>query len=236
VDPERLDHLRADLRSWPTTAARIGGQACRWCVELLAVDGAGIMLASGDGNLITIGTTRAMDARLADLEFVLGEGPGVEAYRTGEPVAAPDLARPGSSSWAAYDAAAVRAGLGAVFSFPLSAAGTRLGALTLYRSRPGPLEPESAAAAAELALVTADALLAMQRAAGLRGTPGTLDLAVGLGFRVHHAAGMVSEQLDIPVRDALARLRAHAYAAQLPIDVVARDVIERRLRMDQLPE
>jgi hypothetical protein len=42
---------------------------------------------------------------------------------------------------------------------------------------------------------------------------------------------MVSRQLDVSVEDALVRLRAYAYAEGRPIGDVARDVVERRLRL-----
>jgi AmiR/NasT family two-component response regulator len=49
---------------------------------------------------------------------------------------------------------------------------------------------------------------------------------------VHQATGMISAQLDCGIDEALVRLRAHAYAAELPIDEVAKAVISRHLRFD----
>ena len=43
---------------------------------------------------------------------------------------------------------------------------------------------------------------------------------------------MLSEQLDIRAADALVLLRAHAYAAECPIDTLARDIVARKLRLD----
>jgi hypothetical protein len=53
---------------------------------------------------------------------------------------------------------------------------------------------------------------------------------------VHQAAGMVSVQLGVSVADALVRLRAHAFAADRPLTQVAREVIARTLRFDDLDE
>ena len=44
--------------------------------------------------------------------------------------------------------------------------------------------------------------------------------------------GMVVAQLAVPPRTAFLRLRAHAFAHDIPLKEVARDVIERRLRFD----
>jgi hypothetical protein len=41
---------------------------------------------------------------------------------------------------------------------------------------------------------------------------------------------MVAIQLGVPTWDALARIRAHAFAAGVPINVVAADIVGRRLR------
>jgi len=49
--------------------------------------------------------------------------------------------------------------------------------------------------------------------------------------QVHQAAGMLSDQLEIRIADALVRLRAHAYADGRPVNDVANDVVARRLRL-----
>jgi hypothetical protein len=47
---------------------------------------------------------------------------------------------------------------------------------------------------------------------------------------VHQAAGMVKVQLDVPIADALARLRATAYVEGLGIDDLAKQVVGRKRR------
>ncbi|MGZ4555887.1 MAG: ANTAR domain-containing protein, partial [Mycobacteriaceae bacterium] len=42
---------------------------------------------------------------------------------------------------------------------------------------------------------------------------------------VHQATGMVAVQVGVPIPEALARLRAAAFASQRPILDVARDVV-----------
>ena len=60
-------------------------------------------------------------------------------------------------------------------------------------------------------------------------------LASGWSAEESSTAGMISEHLDVPIGDALVRLRAYAYAALRPIDDVAGDVIARRLLIDEPP-
>jgi hypothetical protein len=44
---------------------------------------------------------------------------------------------------------------------------------------------------------------------------------------------MVMVQLGVSISDALARLRAYAFASNRPLAEVARDVVARRLRFDR---
>jgi len=44
---------------------------------------------------------------------------------------------------------------------------------------------------------------------------------------------MISAQLDVGVGEALVRLRAHAFAANRPIDEVARDVVAGLARFSE---
>ena len=59
------------------------------------------------------------------------------------------------------------------------------------------------------------------------------DLADASSHRaeVHQASGMVAVQLGVPVADAEVRLRAHAYAANRSVVDIARDVVNRHLRL-----
>jgi hypothetical protein len=43
---------------------------------------------------------------------------------------------------------------------------------------------------------------------------------------------MISVQLGVPVEEALARLRAHAFAAGEGVEEVAAEVVARRIRFD----
>ncbi|MFD0524436.1 ANTAR domain-containing protein [Paractinoplanes durhamensis] len=56
-----------------------------------------------------------------------------------------------------------------------------------------------------------------------------LDEVMGQRAEVFQAQGMVSVQLRVTLSDALARLRAHAYAEDRALGEVARDVVARRL-------
>jgi hypothetical protein len=173
-----------------------------------------------------------VSARIEELQYTLGEGPGLDAYCQDRPVLEPDLADPATPRWFGFAGPAVEAGVRAVFGFPLQVGSVRLGALNLYCDRPGPLSDEQYADALVMADVAARAVLVMQAGA----PPGALaaELEAGADFQyvVHQAAGMVSAQLDASVGQALIRLRAYAFGHDRRLVHVAQDVVSRRLRFD----
>ena len=168
---------------------------------------------------------------IEELQYTLGEGPCVDAYQQDQVVAEPDLADPVTSPVACLHPPALRAGVRAVFGFPLRAGTVRLGALNLYRDWPGPLTGDQHADALVVADVAARWVLEAQAGA----PPGTvaeeLEAGADFHFAVHNAAGMVSAQQGISVTEALIRLRAFAFSSDRLLADVAEDVIARRLRL-----
>jgi GAF domain/ANTAR domain len=205
---------------------------CGTCAVLTGVSGAGIMLMPDDVASGSLCTTDPTSALIEQVQFTLGEGPCVDAHRQGRPVSEPDLAAAGSGRWAAFAQPVVSAGVGAVFGFPLRVGAARLGALNLYRDRPGDLTVEQHADALVLADVSAEVILLLQARAPAGTLADELARSAELHLVVHQAAGMVAVQLGISVADALVRLRAFAFADGRPVQEVAEDVVARRLRFD----
>jgi hypothetical protein len=205
---------------------------CEVCAEVTGMTGAGIMLMSGDVPRGSLCTTNEVSAVIEELQYALGEGPCVDAYQQDQPVLEPDLADPAAPRWVAFTEPALEAGVRAIFGFPVQVGAVRLGALNLYRDRPGSLTDDQHADALVAADVVAEAILVMQADV----PPGKLAEALEKGadfhFAVHQAAGMVAVQLGISVGQALIRLRAHAFGNDRPLREVARDVVARQLRFD----
>lgn len=217
---------------------------CRAAVRTLPVQGAWVsqMSSGGFGGLVYASDDTA--TRLDDLQFALGDGPGVSAYAGGHPVLAEDLARPAvMAQWPVFADGAVEAGARALFALPLCIGAIHLGVLSLYRCRPGTLNGEQLAAALQLADVTAYALLDLVAAdaapdivaRGLDSSEHALTPPPNDFYRsvVHQAAGVLMVQLEVPIEQALARLRAYAFGAGLPISDVARAVVARTLRLER---
>jgi hypothetical protein len=218
----------------------LGGEAagletrrlCDVSAEVTATTGAGIMLMSGDVPRGSLCTTNDVSALIEQLQYTLGEGPCVDAFKKDRPVLEPDLVDPTVPRWLAFAGPAIKAGVRAIFGFPLQVGAVRLGALNLYCDQPGALTDEQHADALVMADVAAQAVLMLQADA----PPGRLaaELEAGADFQyvVHQASGMVAAQLDVSVGQALIRLRAYAFSSDRSLTEVAKAVVARKLRLD----
>ncbi len=204
---------------------------CRVCPEIVGVNGAGVMLMSGDIPSGSLCTSNEVSHLIEDLQYTLGEGPCVDAYQQDRVVAEPDLADPVTRRWFAFTPPALEAGVRAVFGFPLRVGTVRLGALNLYRDWSGPLSDDQHADALVVADVAARWVLEAQAGAPADVVAKGLEIGADFHFVVHNAAGMVSVQQGISVTEALIRLRACAFSDDRLLADVAEDVVARRLRL-----
>jgi GAF domain-containing protein/ANTAR domain-containing protein len=205
---------------------------CELCVELLGVSGAGISLVTTSGNHGVVCATDDVSAQIEDLQLTLGEGPCVDAVSSGAPVLVPDLLKPDDiviERWPAFLHGADAAGVRAVFALPLRIGAIGVGALDLYRDRPGDLDDAGLPGALMAADAAAYALLHLDsgRDDDFRDDS---DTRSSYQMQVHQATGMVQVQMGISTEEALLMLRARAYATGRPLADVATDVVTRRLR------
>lgn len=206
------------------------------CTSALPITGAAVVLMTDSGPAGTVAATDGPAAVMEELQFTLGEGPCVDSSRTGRPVLQPDLARSGPRRWPGYSAGALEAGIEAIFAFPLRVGGIRLGVLDLYRDQPGTLSEVELSEALSFADAATAILLHLQaqgptEASEFGSIPVIEDRA-----QVHQATGMIAVEASVPLAQALALLRARAFAAERPILDLARDVVARTARFTKDPD
>jgi GAF domain-containing protein len=229
--PQRRLRILAQLAS-DGSAALTTRRLCEVCVDVTQLSGAGIMLMSGATPRGSMCASDSVSALVEQLQYELGEGPCIDAYRLNEPVAEPDLAHPDVVRWMAFTLPAVAAGVRAVFGFPLQVGVVKIGALNLYRDQPGPLDAEQHADALAMADVVAESILAMQAEAPRGSVSVQIEANAQFQWVVHQAAGMVAAQLDVPAAEAMARMRAYAFANDTTLTALARDVVARSVRFE----
>ena len=200
---------------------------CRTAARHLPAAGVGVSVLDDGGVRGIAAASDPISEELEELQFVLGEGPCLDAYATRRPVLESDV-RTGSR-WSGYTPAVLERGVRAVFAFPLQVGAARLGVLDVYRTEPGALSPHALAEALSFAELALQTLLDGQE----RADAGTVepDLADALEYRseIYQAQGMIMVDLGVTLTEAMSRLRAHAYAHDRRPGAVARDVVAGRL-------
>jgi hypothetical protein len=183
------------------------------------------VIAGVEGLPLPMGATDDWTRDVEELHRTLGEGPALTAHRTGQPVCLDSLASE-VTRWPGWVPAARELGVTGVWSFPLVAGGARVGAITFHRCGQPPVASE-----ADDARIVADLAARLLWADADRIERGDADEDLQDYQTVNIAAGMVSVQLDIPIPEAVTRIRAHAFVHDQTITEVAAEVVDRRLRL-----
>ena len=205
-------------------------RVCRAAARDLPATGVGVSVLSDGGDLMTAAASSATSILVEELQFTLGEGPCIAAYKSRSPVLVPDLSALASTTWPGYAPAAHLHGVRAVFAFPLLVGGSRIGALDVYRDRTGSLLEPAFSRALAFAEVAMRGLVEAGQSFG--SVAALFSDGPGTRLEVYQAQGMVMVQLGVRAEEALGRLRAYAYAHERRLSDVADDVIARRLLME----
>lgn len=236
MDPNRELRITETIRDLAraegaTVAVR---HVCTAAESLIDATGVGVCLVSDLGLIEPVHATDPVGVRLTELQVVLGAGPAMVAVTEDLPVLVADLGTDASRRhWPMYAPEALAEGVRAIFAFPIGTDGVTIGALEIYRDRPGLLTT----AEVRDAWLFADAAMALIMA-GVGDAPNVTEyglFASEFGERwaeVHQATGMVAAQLDVDPATAFLRLRARAFATGGSLSRLAEDILAGRIRLD----
>ncbi|MET0189548.1 MAG: GAF domain-containing protein, partial [Pseudonocardia sediminis] len=119
-------------------AAAVSSTLVDVSLDLLAADAAGLTLGDSRPELRLAATSTPDAESIGLLELDVGEGPGLDCYRTAEPVVAADLLT--DDRWPRFTAAAAGiATVRSVHALPEHRPGVVLRVLDLLDGTPGPL-------------------------------------------------------------------------------------------------
>jgi hypothetical protein len=207
----------------------------RACARVLPVDGAGISLFFADDRRLPLGASDPVAAEAERLQFTAGEGPCLTSHATGEQVVADEPTL--RSRWPAYfDALIEHTPIRGTISLPLRDELRGIGALDLYVVPPRDVGSLSL----RDALSVSDEVAAVLRQQNQMSStpsdgPAWLDApAAQRRSTVWQAIGFVNSAFCIPSPDALALLRAHAFAGGQTLDDLAAQVISREVSVAEL--
>ena len=229
------EQLLAAVDGWRGVDA--ADRLCEACVALFDVDAAAISLIFDGASSGTLGSSGAPARAYDELQFTFGEGPCLDSVAGRTPIVVVDLADPEEVRWPAYGPALLSHQIRCVTAVPIVIAGEFVGALDLFRARPGPLLGEDfvgAVAAAELSAIPVLDLMGgdLQAAVADPSSNAWAELNTLSRAEVSQATGMLVAQLGTEPAEALVRLRAHAYATGRSVTDVARDILDRRVNLD----
>ena len=193
-------------------------------VALLNVSAAGLLLADPRGELRVVAASSEAARVLELFQLQSDQGPCLDCYRNGEPVAAADLGT--DQRWPEFAAAAAQAGFHAVQALPMRLRDQVIGALNLFRDAPGAFDAEEVHVGQALADVATISLLherSMRRTDTLNEQ---LQTALNSRVVIEQAKGKLAERLGIDVDQAFSLLRAQARSSNQRLSDLARGFVD----------
>jgi hypothetical protein len=203
------------------------------CADILDVASAGVLLADRRRVLHVIAASSEATWKLELFQLQRDEGPCLDCYRAGFPVAVADLGA-ARTRWPRFVAAALDAGFLSVHAVPMRINDSVLGTLGLFGTHVGALAADDLLLAQALAHVGSVAIVSGRHATDAAAINEQLQHALGSRVVIEQAKGLLAEHLDLSMEDAFAALRSHARSSHERITDVAVALIERRLRADDL--
>ncbi|MEV6268817.1 GAF and ANTAR domain-containing protein [Kribbella sp. NPDC051936] len=200
------------------------------CSELLDLSACGILLVDHLGvlNLVAASSEEARLIELGQLQNL--EGPGLDAFKTGQPAQYADL-HDGSSPWPEFTTAAVDAGYSSVQALPMRLRDTTLGAVSLFREHAGRLTADTIVLGQALADAATIGIVHQRALARQEIITEQLQTALTSRILIEQAKGFLSHRLSVGVDEAFDVLRTYARSTNRRLTEVAADVVEGRISL-----
>ncbi len=198
------------------------------CVEILDASATGILLADEDGHLRVIAASSEQVRLLELFQLQNDEGPCMEAFSSGQVVVHTDL-RSTVERWPQFTPYAVGAGYESVYAIPLRLRGNTIGALNLFRSKPGTLGDGDVALAQALADLATITILQAEATTEARRREAQLQYALDSRIVIEQAKGMLAEHEHIDMVTAFDHIRNRARNTNTKLTDIAAQIVDNRL-------
>ena len=199
------------------------------CTVLVDSDAGGLLIADTDQWLQLIASTDE-DAEFVEvIQLNAGEGPCVEAFKTGEGVTIPDISE--EDRWPAFCDAATQHGFRSMHAFPLRLRGQTIGAMGLFSITTGELSEPDLAIAQALADVATIGILQERALRDSTLVAEQLQRALNSRVIIEQAKGVIAAQTGADMHTSFTILRHYARHNQLKLSTVAEQVAERTLTL-----
>ena len=191
--------------------------------DLVAARACGLLLADHRGRLQLMAASDERAEMLELFQAQASEGPCQDCYRDGEPVINTDLQH-AHDRWPRFAPRAVAVGFKSVHAFPMRLRGQVIGALNVFGTHTGAMDPPDVRLVQALADIATIALL--QERAIARGELLTEQLQSALNTRIviEQAKGMLAQLHGETPDDAFLRLRSYCRSHGLLLSAAAYSV------------
>lgn len=203
---------------------------CGHCVELAGVEEAGLLVADAAGRLAAPAATGDRVRLLGELQLRTGEGPGIDCHRSGRVVEIADVSGVGgvggvAERWPRFAQACRLAGFGAVHAIPMHRRELVIGAVLLFGTVPGPLDPATARVLRSLTDLATTVLLHRRALRHQHSLIEQLQEALTSRVVIEQAKGVLAERTGLSPDEAFDAMRGLARTRNLGLTALARDVI-----------
>ena len=195
-----------------------------YCVRLLPIDAAGILLSDQRGELRVLASSTEEARIVQQFAVESGEGPALECFQSSRDVAVADL-RDDGQRWPSYAERAEKAGFRAVYAVPLRLRAQTIGALSIFRVEPGLLTTEDVRIGQGLADMATISILHERALSQRTVLVDQLQFALTSRVIIEQAKGVLAERCGVDMSEAFTMLRKHARNNNLRLADVAKGVV-----------
>lgn len=202
------------------------------CVEILAMQAGGLMLADDNGDLHLMTSTSEGAGLVEIMQLAAAAGPCIDCFRTGTAVSVREISE--SDQWPEFRDVALRYGFHSVLATPMKLRGKIIGTMNLFGTGRGEVNDRDAAVAQALADVATIGILQERVIRDGHVMEEQLHHALDSRIMIEQAKGVIANELSLSMDDAFSLLRKYARDRNLTIRSISELVSNRQLSVSQV--
>lgn len=205
-----------------------------YCVRLLPIDAAGILLSDQRGELRVVASSTEEVRIVQQFAVESGDAPGMDCFHNSREVAVADL-RDDGQRWPEFAERAEKSGFRAVTAVPLRLRAQTVGALSIFRAEPGLLTAEDTKIGQGLADMATISILHERALSQRTVLVDQLQFALTSRVIIEQAKGVLAERCQVDMGEAFTLLRKHARNNNLRLADVAKGVVAGTVELSPFP-
>lgn len=231
MNTSRWSEIARQIENQPESDS-ITKRICNLGLELMGVDYVSIGIVVNN-SYSTVDTSHDLAVFLDEQQFTFGDGPTYLAKKAIAPILVENIrASDFQKTYPAFATTSKLTELGAIFAFPLSIGGAFIGVMTGYRKTPGPLDGDNFANALVLSSIATAELIKSGAGVSTDENQNVFSLEKFDNSSLQIAAGMVAEQLNCSVIEALVRIRALAFSEDSSVNAIAKKIVTKEISIE----